>query len=542
MSEDNRLVATKFKDYESVLDSGVFSTAGLRLNAGTGAWWTFAALMTLVTVSGSIWSYGLFSGVFHEEAFGFMYTQRRVEMLATIKDIGNYFVLDSGFIVARYGTEAGLTLGISMVALGYFGVWVCVSMVQTEIPSALLAICFLTYGHGCGMLDNSAVTELVAAFPDHAGAAVGCYKSMYGLSTAMLTIVSALLFHSEPDTYILFLSIWAVVVGAAVIPIVHRTKGVVSEDSGRVSAKFFSVACGIFVTAVSVCVYCVRVDATNKTLKDAYKPSLIGIFMFVVAAFAALWLVVLPDKTPLSQTEEMLRVQRPRQVPPEMSVAEMLATLDFWLFWLMSVVAVGTGVMVVNNAGQMLPAFTGEGAEDHVPAFVAVISCFNCIGRLVAGNVSECLKDRIPRFHFYVGSALLNVIALSVLAFTGTSTIWFAAPAVIFFWGCVWGLLPTLVFELFGPTDFSVKYAIVALSGGAGGITFSTFLAGTLFDREAARRDEFPYCYSPSCFDTACIVAAFANVAAVLLGIVLCLRSPQARDSLLAFSPRLTWA
>jgi hypothetical protein len=532
MSEDNRLVATKFKDYDSVLESGNFSTAGLKSTFGNGAWWTFASLMTLVSVSGSIWSYGLFSDVFHEEEVGFMYTQRRVEMLATIKDIGNYFVLDSGFIVARYGTEAGLTLGIGMVALGYFGVWLCVAVVQTEVPFALLVMCFLCYGHGCGMLDNSAVTELVTAFPDHAGSVIGCYKSTYGLSTALLTIVSALLFHSEPESYILALSIWAVVIGAVAIPIVHRTRGVVVEETGLVTAKFFYVACGIFVVAVSVCAYCVRVDSTNTPLKDAYKPSLIGIFLFIVAAFGALWLVVLPDRTALVQQEETVRVQRPRHVPVELSVAGMLQSLDFYLFWLMSVAAVGSGVMVVNNAGQMLPAFTGAGATDHVPAFVAVLSCFNCIGRLASGNVSECLKDRIPRLHFYVGSVALNVGALFLLAFTGTHTIWIAAPSVIFFWGCVWGLLPTLVFELFGPTDFSVKYAIVALSGGAGGIGFSTFLAGTLFDREAARRNEFPHCYSPSCFDTSCVIAALANVAAALIGVVMCLR--QAREVNLA--------
>ena len=69
----------------------------------------------------------------------------------------------------------------------------------------------------------------------------------------------------------------------------------------------------------------------------------------------------------------------------EHTIFEILRTLDFWILFLSFLCGVGTGMMVMNNMGQMGAAL---GFTD-VSIFVSLLSIMGFFGRIISGTVSE---------------------------------------------------------------------------------------------------------------------------------------------------------
>jgi hypothetical protein len=129
------------------------------------------------------------------------------------------------------------------------------------------------------------------------------------------------------------------------------------------------------------------------------------ILLAIIGCLASLWLVVLPDRnaiaSPNAAPASPMDLPCPIPLPDARSVQskdvapmEMLLSFDFLAFFTILLVGLGSGIMMLTNAGQVLPAFRGSHSVDYIPTFVAVLSVANCFGRLFAGNVSSYMRSR----------------------------------------------------------------------------------------------------------------------------------------------------
>jgi hypothetical protein len=522
MSEEQRLFESSQKGYDGdCIEAGGPRRDVVRDEKASGVWYTFAASMMLMSCAGTLWSFGAFSRVFKDGTSPYIFNQTSLQFLSIMSTAGNYILYDGGFLVARYGSVVGMIYGAICVTLGYFSLWICVAVMKTQVPFVVLCACFLLYGHGCGLLDNASISEMVMDFPNQAGSAVGCCKSFYGLSASLLTVIGALLVDSDPKSFLLMLGIYCGAVCVFSIPIVRLTKGFV-PDKGGVSRKFYWVAFGIFVAALTIGGYVIVMARLKMPLFAPNSLESAMLMVIAVAGFASLWLVVLPDTHTSASEAPTPRHFRPQS--KECTVAEMVLMPEFWMLFTIFCVTIGTGIMVINNAGQILPSYIGVSGLDVVPDFVAVLSVFNCLGRLVAGNASEMMKGSISRPWFLVGAISIMTSGFAGISLIGNKVphlIWLAAPLIVFGWGCVWGLLPVLIYDIFGAKDFSLKYALGSLSGIFGGLLFSTLLAGKVFDAEANSMNTYPACYVPSCYSFSFNVAVGCNVFVLLLSLLL---------------------
>merc|ERR1711933_145946 len=111
-----------------------------------------------------------------------------------------------------------------------------------SVPYFFLLVFCLMYGHGCGSIDNAAMTESLGAFPNHKGNVVGALKGYYGLSTASITVGYNAVFTPDQKDFLIFLGVYAAISGLLLVPVIWRCKAPVNEPTERINRKFRIIA------------------------------------------------------------------------------------------------------------------------------------------------------------------------------------------------------------------------------------------------------------------------------------------------------------
>jgi len=130
----------------------------------------------------------------------------------------------------------------------------------------------------------------------------------------------------------------------------------------------------------------------------------------------------------------------------EASVSEALQTVDFWLLWIAQFFGTGSGLMTLNNLGQISTALGGSGS-----LYIACIIC---------------------------GLA----------------------------YGCFWCLSPIVTAELFGTKAFGTLYSWLGLAPAFGSTAFSVGLAASIYSIHENDGDNC--CLGQACYRTTYIICA----------------------------------
>ena len=191
------------------------------------------------------------------------------------------------------------------------------------------------------------------------------------------------------------------------------------------------------------------------------------------------------------------------RTPKDHTTWEMLQSLDYYLFLVILVGAMGTGTMVSNNMAQIVQA-SGGGSNAH-GIFVSLFSIANSLGRMLVGLWSDLYKDTITRPLFLVGASAMMSFAALLLAVSGFRTLYLGVFLVGGAHGCLWNLMPSIISDLFGLKHFGGNYSGMRWCPSLGSLFISTLLAGTLYDLRAtegvnADDDHDHVCYGPECF------------------------------------------
>mmetsp|Transcript_58327 Transcript_58327/g.103645 ORF Transcript_58327/g.103645 Transcript_58327/m.103645 type:complete len:518 (-) Transcript_58327:96-1649(-) len=483
-----------------------------------GAWMTFVSIMFLMLAAGTIYGFGLWSTLL-KMPHGYGMDQVHVSSLSLAASLGEYFAIDIGVFVTTFGTIAGFSLGCFLCSLGYFCLWLSTGHYNGLVPFPLLVVfCFL-YGHGCGFIVNSSMTEVLRNFDNLAGYATGSMKAHFGLATATMTVIYYAAFEGMPSNYLLFLSMYTMVVGAIFIPVIYATRGRCEEKRSTGTLKFQILCAGIAFFALACFALQLLSDSLSST---AWKLVLLALFCLSSLPFLlarAGW------ETP--EDSRILRATSEDEAgtahPDDVSGFGILCRMDFYLLFAALTISQGASLLVISNSAQILPAFAGGPID--TTGFVGMLSVSGCYGRLFFGGVSDALAATVNRPWWVVVACVIIGISHLVLCTGDLRLVYVGAAAVSFGYGGIFGVLAAFVKELFGMKDIAVKLGIVACAAGAGSLLFSTLLAGKLYDREATRLGTSPNCYQPSCFQPAFLTCAICSLVAVFFAATVAYRT-----------------
>ncbi|BDA46699.1 probable transporter MCH1 [Coccomyxa sp. Obi] len=180
----------------------------------------------------------------------------------------------------------------------------------------------------------------------------------------------------------------------------------------------------------------------------------------------------------------------------------------------------GTGLVYLNNLGQMVSALHGHSSA---AVYVSIFSVSSCGGRLLLGHVPErALHARgVPRPLFLIGVSLVTAAVAVLCAFASLGALYPAALLAGLAFGGHWSLAPALACDFFGLRHFASNYCLLQLAPALGGFALATELAGYLYDRTAAEQGHHHNCRGHQCFRPAFLICAilclFAAAAATVL-------------------------
>eukprot|EP00898_Chlorokybus_atmophyticus_P003265 jgi/Chlat1/393/Chrsp10S01502 len=405
-------------------------------------------------------------------------------------------------------------------------------------PSAL-AIAFAVAANGAGWLDCAALSTCLKNFPRHRGVVVGVLKAMLGLGSAVFTQCYRALFAPDVNSFILFLGLVPLAVVSLLVPFVNlvpeKVRGAREDDDDQdddeegeeesggddvrrlllddeeEGTKHRLRLANTIVLALAVYIFCaILVQEMLPIPEEAYDVILLGLVVmlmlpiFVASGSGDMFVrAALPLSAGTTNSKTLEAGLQSPLLPPS-SISSVLITSpgplqqastpsssnaskdkgDYTLlvavrkanFWMLSYIVLcgaGAGLMVILVAA---------GGNRPAP-LVASFSVANCLGRIVAGNVSEhFVKSRgTPRPAFLAISAIMMSCAHLFLSFGGVAILYPGVVGVGFAFGAHWGLLAPTASELFGLTYFGAISSAVMLSAGVGSILFSSMLAGYIY-------------------------------------------------------------
>ncbi|KAF0698973.1 Aste57867_10424 [Aphanomyces stellatus] len=150
----------------------------------------------------------------------------------------------------------------------------------------------------------------------------------------------------------------------------------------------------------------------------------------------------------------------------DMTMGPLLRTRQFWYLFVAVMFGVGCPLFVMNNLSFIVESNGGN--LDSVPTLVLTFSLVNLAGRFAMGAVSDAFLKTVPRTRFLAASIFL--VGLCQLLFLVCPVEAIVVPVVLtgFAEGCVFGVFPILIRELFGARHFGKNYGLVGLANAVG--------------------------------------------------------------------------
>jgi OFA family oxalate/formate antiporter-like MFS transporter len=187
---------------------------------------------------------------------------------------------------------------------------------------------------------------------------------------------------------------------------------------------------------------------------------------------------------------------------------EMLKTPQFYLLWLIYVLAAAAGLMLISNV-----AIIAKEQAAWEAGFVCamVLAAFNTLGRIVAGFVS----DRIGRTQTMLVAFGLQAVNMALFAkYDSQALVIFGTAFTGLCYGTVFTLMPAATADFYGVRNLGVNYGFVFTGFGVAGVLGSRY-GGMIRDFFGSYAMAYKIC------------AAMLVVAAVLAFLT---RAPKAAD------------
>eukprot|EP00252_Welwitschia_mirabilis_P001572 TRINITY_DN1144_c0_g1_i1.p1 TRINITY_DN1144_c0_g1~~TRINITY_DN1144_c0_g1_i1.p1 ORF type:complete len:549 (+),score=44.01 TRINITY_DN1144_c0_g1_i1:182-1828(+) len=184
----------------------------------------------------------------------------------------------------------------------------------------------------------------------------------------------------------------------------------------------------------------------------------------------------------------VMKKRRPRR-GEDFKLHQALIKADFWLLFLAYFCGVGSGVTVLNNLAQI----GASGGLQDVTILLSLFSLANFLGRMGGGALSEHFvrSRKTPRTVWMVVSQVLMIVGHLIFAFSFKGSLYIGCSLLGLCYGVQFSVMVPTASELFGLKHFGIIYNFLTMGNPLGALLLSGFLAGYLYDKEAAKQSAF---------------------------------------------------
>eukprot|EP00300_Choanocystis_sp_HF-7_P019721 c20413_g1_i2.p1 GENE.c20413_g1_i2~~c20413_g1_i2.p1 ORF type:complete len:537 (-),score=85.69 c20413_g1_i2:1296-2906(-) len=502
-------------------------------------WLVFVAGMFVELAAGTGYAFGIYSAVLkHQDGLGF--SQSEVDEVATFGNMGLYLSVTGGLFFDRFGSAWTLFCGGLMGGIGFSLIYLSIAGHFGQIPSTCVGVFNFISQLGSAWIGVAVITVCVQNFAaSDRGKVVGLLKAFFGLSSALLSEIYSGIFSPNQYALVLFFAVavptitWCFTPLIVLLPPAIRSSYVRDHNPNPSFTPFAILTIGvaaIVTTAVLVqtVVYCNNQAAGECVPRFAPRVS------FLVASLFALFLTALSPRWygPVLVAPPNLRTtplilsyasspQRDDSQPLLVAQAEHLTvwqsvrTLRIWLLFAAILMSAGSGLIVINNITQITQSIVGP-KHSYLglkTVLVAVLGCFNCGGRLVAGFVTDKFARTIPRTLFLAVWISIMAASMALLtAFGNIPALSISVALMAFSYGLIFSTSASLVGDLFGTAHYGANYGVVDFAPAVGSLIFATKVAGTIYDRHAHEGgQQGRVCYGHECYQLTFAIATIAS-------------------------------
>ncbi|KAK9669322.1 hypothetical protein RND81_13G123200 [Saponaria officinalis] len=194
-----------------------------------------------------------------------------------------------------------------------------------------------------------------------------------------------------------------------------------------------------------------------------------------------------------------------------------MGTLNFWLLFLATACALGSGLATLNNLTQIGEALGYTTLE--TTTLVSLWSIWNSLGRFGAGYVSDYILHLKGWARPMFMATTLAIMSIGhVIIASGVPGCLYAGSVVVgICYGSQLSLMPTIASEIFGVVNMGTIFNTITIAGPLGSYILSVRVVGYIYDKEASGEGN-------SCVGVHCFMLSFFIMSGVtLLGSVFAL-------------------
>lgn len=521
------------------------------MGLGAAVWVEIAA--------GSAYTFPLYSPSL-KSVLGF--NQQQLTILGVASDIGENVGILPGIACNKFPPWAVLLVGVFASFLGYGVLYLAVSQTIQSLPYWVLWIALCVATNSSAWLATAVLVTNMRNFPLSQGTVAGLLKGYIGLSAAVYTEVYSMVLNGSASKLLLLLTLGIPITCLAMMYFIRPCTPASGEDSSEHAHFLFTQG-----TSLSLGIYLLTTIILKNVLSLSNTISYIFVTIMVILLMAPLAIplkmTLFPAKhkkpsqsdllggdgvstqtdpllTPSSsaaylgsfyESEDISEVnillavgegavkkkKKPRR-GEDFKFREAIVKADFWLLWIVSFLGVGSGVTVLNNLAQIGVSL---GVNDTT-ILLSLFSFCNFLGRLGAGVVSEysVRSKMIPRTFWMTVTQIIMILTFLLYASALSGTLYAATALLGICYGVQFGIMIPTTSELFGLRHFGLIFNFMQLGNPVGALLFSGWLAGHVYDTEAAKQ-QVSSCIGPNCFRFTFLVLAGVCCLGTFLSIIL---------------------
>ncbi|XP_015574821.3 uncharacterized protein LOC8283982 [Ricinus communis] len=530
------------------------------LQVVSGRWFMVFASLLIMSVNGTSYMYGLYSGVI-KSSLG--YDQTTLNTLSFFKDLGGNLGVSAGLIFEVMPPWVVLSIGSVMNFSAYFLIWIAVTgrVAKPHVWQMCLYMCLAT--NAASYPNTAALVTSVRNFPESRGSVIGLLKGFIGLSGAIMTQIYHAFYGNDSKSLILLIA-WL----PSFVPLAFLWTIRIKKDVRQ--AKELKVFCNFLYIALVLAGFLMIITIVQNKLKFTRPEYILSATIVLLLLFFPFAIVVKEEfnlwkckKQALNNLSQLnVAAEDPTSTSPEAklepfscfknifsfknifrqpdrgedyTILQAIFSIDMLILFISTTCGVGGALAAIDNLGQIANSL-GYQAQ-NTATFLSLVSIWNFLGRVLAGFASEIVltKYKFPRPLILTFVILISCTGHVLIAFGVPSSLYFSSIIIGFCLGAQLPLVSVVISEIFGLKHFSTLYSVGSVSSPVGSYIFNVKVAGHLYDKEALKQMEALgikreqgkelNCRGVHCFKMAFVIISLATFLGFLASIGLVLRT-----------------
>ncbi|KAJ7241530.1 hypothetical protein O6H91_20G048100 [Diphasiastrum complanatum] len=573
-------------------------------------WMTMAASFFIMACNGTVYAFGIYSETM-KLTLG--YNQEQITTIGFYKDLGGNLGIVSGVLQDFTGAWVVILLAAILNVAGSVMIWLGITERIAHPAVWQMSIYHFICFNATAFVNTGIIVTGIKNFPGNRGFVLGLVKGFFGLSGAILAQIYRAIYGDNPSSFVLMIMWLPTIVFLSFMFLIRRQPP--TKEGNETRRFIFLLGTSVFLAAFLLVVILVQKLSTVTRKENEILAAIailillfpLGMVLYFVMEdrkaratatnaskgaingrdleaksknlqdandskkenLSADQTYSLPASSPAASTsyDNVTAVDQPdvkalakgffggfgQKISrgENHTVLQALLKIDFWLLIIISTCALGTGLMAIDNIGQLGAALGSNSSETST--FVSLISIWNFTGRVSGGFVSEfCLnKYSIPRPVFFALPLAIGCIGHLLFAFAVPGALNVGSIIIGFCYGFQAPILFIIISEIFGLTFFGTLYNLAAMSLPLGTELMSVLVGGKLYDREAAKQQrqhmlatavgghmapapspaahagqsKALVCIGKQCYQNAFFIMAGVSAFGCILGIILTIRT-----------------